>query len=275
MQVDIHALALGDNLFGLAQDGQVSQAEKVHLEQPDAGNILHGELSHHRGFAVALACPLQGDIAGERLLGYNHAGGMGAGVAGNPLQPSGGINQVADDLILFIDSPQLVILIQGSLQGHPRPEGHQPGDAVDIAVGHTQRPPHIPQRGSGAQGTEGDNLGDMVLAVSLRDIGYDLITAGVLEVQIYIGHLLALQVKKALEDQLILNRVNLGDAQAAQDDAGGGAAPDPEENLTLLGEGDDVPDNEQVVGKLGLLYYLQLVVEPFFYLRGGVGVVLG
>ncbi|GAI52150.1 unnamed protein product, partial [marine sediment metagenome] len=69
--------------------------------------------------------------------------------------------------------------------------------------------------------------------------------------------------------------VNLGDAQAAQDDAGGGAAPDPEENLTLLGEGDDVPHNEQVVGKLRLLYYLQLVVEPFFYLRGGVGVVLG
>ncbi|MBA7690662.1 hypothetical protein ES703_99193 [subsurface metagenome] len=59
-----------------------------------------------------------------------------------------------------------------------------------------------------------------------------------------------------------------------QDNAGGGAAPHPEQDAFLLGEGDDVPDDKEVVGKLGLLDYLQLVGEALFYLRGGVGVVL-
>ncbi|MBA7563173.1 hypothetical protein ES708_04826 [subsurface metagenome] len=81
MEVNINAAVLADNLPGLAQDGQVSQAEKVHLEQPDAGDVLHGELGHHPAFAVAFAHPLQGDIVGERLFGDDDTGGVGAGVA--------------------------------------------------------------------------------------------------------------------------------------------------------------------------------------------------
>ena len=130
--------------------------------------------------------------------------------------------------------------------------GHQPGHAVDIAVGHAQRPPHVPDGRPGAQRAEGDYLGDVVLAVFLGDIGDDLVAAVVLEVHVDIRHFLALDVEEALEDQPVLDGVDGGDAQAVQDDAGGGAAPDAEEDILLLGERDDIPDDQDIVGELGL-----------------------
>ena len=114
----------------------------------------------------------------------------------------------------------------------------------------------------------------MVLPIFLGNIGDDFITAIILKIQIYIRQLLTLHVKKALKDQLIFNRVNFGDAQAVEGNAGGGATSNPKKDVVLLGEGDDVPDDEEIVGKLGLPYYFQLVVKSLFYLRGRLGVIL-
>ena len=58
-----------------------------------------------------------------------------------------------------------------------------------------------------------------------------------------------------------------------EDNTGGGTTPDPEQYIVLLGEGDDIPDDKEVVGELGLLYYLQLIVKPLLYLRGRIGIV--
>jgi len=46
-QVNVNAVVLVDNLFRLAQDGEVSQAQKVHFQQTNLGDISHGELGHH------------------------------------------------------------------------------------------------------------------------------------------------------------------------------------------------------------------------------------
>ncbi|MBA7646086.1 hypothetical protein ES703_53847 [subsurface metagenome] len=114
----------------------------------------------------------------------------------------------------------------------------------------------------------------MVLPVFLRYIGDDLVTAVILKIQINIRQLLTLQVEKALKDQLIFNRVNLSNTQTAKDNAGGSTTPNPEQDVMLFGEGDNVPDNKEVVGKLSLLYYLQLVVKSLPYFGGKGGVVL-
>jgi hypothetical protein len=42
----------------------------------------------------------------------------------------------------------------------------------------------------------------------------------------------------------------------------------------LLGKGNDVPDNEEVVSKLGMFNYLQLIVKTLLYLWDRLGVVL-
>ena len=42
--VDVDALGLGYHLLGFVDNGEVSQPQEVHLQQPDPGDILHSEL---------------------------------------------------------------------------------------------------------------------------------------------------------------------------------------------------------------------------------------
>ena len=112
----------------------------------------------------------------------------------------------------------------------------------------------------------------MVLPVLLRDVGNDLVTAVILKILIDVWHFLALQIEKALKDQLVLNRVNGGNTQAVKDNAGGGTTSNSEQDVAFLGKGDDIPDDEEIIGKLGLLDYFQLIVKPLLYLRGRLGI---
>ena len=80
-QVDIQPAGGADNLFGARQDGEVGQSQEVHLEQPDVGDVLHGELRHHQVARFAFAQLLQRGVIGQNLFGDDHAGGVRAGVA--------------------------------------------------------------------------------------------------------------------------------------------------------------------------------------------------
>ncbi|MBA7654042.1 hypothetical protein ES703_61916 [subsurface metagenome] len=57
-----------------------------------------------------------------------------------------------------------------------------------------------------------------------------------------------------------------------ESNTGSGTTSNPKHDVLFLGEGDDIPDDQEIVGKLGLLDYFQLIVKPLFYLRGRLGV---
>ncbi len=115
----------------------------------------------------------------------------------------------------------------------------------------------------------------MVLPVCLGNIGDDLVTAFILKVQVDIRHLLALHIEETLEDQSILNRVNLSDTETVQDNTGGSATSDTKGDILLFGKGDDIPDHQKVIGKLGLADYFQFVLQTLFYLRRSARVITG
>ena len=110
----------------------------------------------------------------------------------------------------------------------------------------------------------------MVIAIFFCHVGDDLVPAVVLEVQIYIGHLFTLDVEEALEDQPVAHRVDVGDAQAVEHQASSRATSDPEKNMLAPGEAGDVSHHQEVVGELGLLYYVQLIGEAALHLFTGV-----
>ncbi len=202
----------------------------------------------------------------QRVPRDDYAGGMGAGMARHALEMPGGLHQVADNGILLVRAAQLLILLHGLVQGHADTEGHQPGHLVDLAVGHAQGPAHVPQGGPGSQSPEGDDLGHMVLAVLLGYVGNNLVAAVVLEVQVDIRHLLALDVEEPLEDELVFQGIDVGDTEAVEDQAGRRAAADSAGYLLAPGKGDDVPHYQEVLGEVGLLDYFQLVSQPVFNL---------
>ena len=79
---------------GPVQDSQVGQTQEVHLQQTQLGHRVHGILGHqHRAVFVTTARPLQRNSVGQRLVGDQHAGRVGADMVDITLQSLGNIHQ--------------------------------------------------------------------------------------------------------------------------------------------------------------------------------------
>ena len=68
---------------------------------------------------------------------------------------------------------------------------------------------------------EGDDLRDAVGAVLLAHVADHLVAALEAEVDVDVGHRPALGVQEALEEQVVLDRVEVGDAERPGDQAAG------------------------------------------------------
>ena len=68
--------------------------------------------------------------------------------------------------------------------------------------------------------------------------------------------------REAFEDQSVLQRIDVGDAEHIRDErAGGRSAPWPDRNPALLGEVDEIPNDQDVADEAGLLEHAELVIE--------------
>ena len=94
----------------------------------------------------------------------------------------------------------------------------------------------------------------LVLAVLLLDVLDDLVAPVHAEVDVEVGHRHALGVQEALEQQVELERIEVGDAQRVRDErAGARAAARPDRDAVLLRPVDEVPDDEEVAREPHLL----------------------
>ena len=88
------------------------------------------------------------------------------------------------------------------------------------------------------------------------------------------GMRLAAGVEEALEQQVVLERVDVGDAQRVGDDAAGRrTAPGSDGDAVVLGELHEVPDDEEVGVEAHLADDAELEVEAFAHLGAGLGAV--
>ena len=110
------------------------------------------------------------------------------------------------------------------VDGHVQGVGHQARDPVDVRVAQAQGTADVADRCLGAHGAEGDDLGHAVAAVAARDELQHFLAPVVRQVEVHVGRLRALLIEEALEDQVGAKRVEVGDAEAVEHQAGGGAA---------------------------------------------------
>src|SRR4051812_41269799 len=85
----------------------------------------------------------------------------------------------------------------------------------------------------------------MQIGVAAKDVLQHLVALIPGKIQIDVGRVLALQVEKALEDQLGGDRVYVGDTEAVADDRVGNRSP----ATMRWALPDDVPDNQEIVGE--------------------------
>ena len=148
---------------------------------------------------------------------------------------------------------------------------HRLGDPVGDRVAGLaeQHPRRVLDRGLRLDRGVGDDLGDPVLAVLLRGVADHLAAPALVEVHVDVGHRDALGVEEPLEDQLVLDRVEVGDAQDVGDQRAGrrpaaGAAPDADR----LGVLDEVGGDQEVAGEAHLDDDAELVVGLLAVLLG-------
>ncbi len=115
-------------------------------------------------------------------------------------------------------------------------------------VAHDRARLHRPER---------DDLRDVLAAVLARDVLDHLAAAPLAEVDVDVGQRHALGIQEALEDQVVLDRIDVGDAQAVGDEAAGRrAAARADRDALLARVADEVPDDQEVPG-----YFICLIIS--------------
>ena len=162
--------------------------------------------------------------------------------------------------------------------------GNQLRDPVDIAEGHAEHAADVPDRRLGLERSEGHDLRDLhrvvlpvegrvlasgdppprshVTVVLVRDVADHLLAAAHAEVDVDVRHRDALGIQEALEDDVVLDRVDVRDVHAVRDEAAGrAAAPRPDRDAVALRVVDEVRDDQEIAGEAHLLDDAELVLE--------------
>ena len=218
--IDIQLLATGglDGELGVIDKSERLEAEKVQLEQADLFDLVLGPL---RRDLVALFCAaVQRRELDDRFRRDDDAGGMGRGVARQPLEPLADIEHFLDARLLLVGLLQRRNLLQRLVDGDLGIwlYRYQLGDSIDVGVGNLQDAADVADDGAGRHCSEGDDLGDILAAIFLSDVIDDPLAPAEAEVYVDVRHADALAVQETLEDQLELQGIDVGYRHAVGDE---------------------------------------------------------
>src|SRR5215217_962379 len=242
-------------------------------------------LDHDGGLVPGDA--LQRHDVRKRLFGDDDAGGVGSRVAGEPFYLEGRVENLLGCLVPgdeLHDLPRGTgMLLPGHVgavlrsqhvpeRGPDRLVRDELGELVRVRVGVLVDTPRVPDGGLGADGSERDDLGYVLVpAILVRDVAHNLGTPRDREVYVHVRHVDAVGVEESLEEQGILQGIEVRYLQRVGNDGTcRRAAPGADRDLLVLRVLDKVPDDEEVIGEAHLTDGLELELEaPPYLLRPG------
>ena len=246
-----------NQLFRVRDNGQVAQAEEVHLEQTEFLDRHHRKLRYH---LVAVA--RQRNVGVHGVLGDNHACRMRRCVARHALERTRRINKLFDLRLLVVHLFQLRVDGQRLVDRNVQLIRHLLGDSIHIVVRDVERTADIADGTAGSHRAERDNLRHAVLAVLAGNVLDDLRTANIAEVHVDIRHGDTLRIQKSLEVQRVVNRVKVSDSEAVRHDrACCRAASGSDRNTLTFRVADKVGHDEEVIDKAHLGDHVDLVLQ--------------
>ena len=210
---------VADELHRGVDHVEVAQAEEVDLQEAEGLDVAHREL---RDELLVGALLLKRHDVRQRPVGDDDAGCVDRVLAHEPLERLREIDDLAHERIRVVRRPQLLAGLHRLLEVDLRPFRDELRDPVDGAVRHFEHAAGVTNRGARHHRPEGDDLRHAVAPVLLGGVVDDAIAAGDGEVDVDVGHGLPARVQHPLEEQVVLHRVDLGDAQAVGDERAGG-----------------------------------------------------
>ena len=169
---------------------------------------------------------------------------MNSGIADHAFQLFRGLHQFANLAIFLHGLSELRRIFDGLIERDVELCRHHLGDAIDVGVRDVHGATNVFDGGFGCHGAEGDDLGNVIAAIFLRDVVDDFAAAVHAEIDIDIRHRNALGIEEALEEQFVLERIDIGDAERVGDErTGGRSAAGTNGNIVLAGVADEIPDD--------------------------------
>jgi hypothetical protein len=125
--------------------------------------------------------------------------------------------------------------------------------------------PHAGNEVGGAiQQQNAHDLRHVFAAILLRHVLDHLDAPPLAEIHVDVGQRHALGVEEALENQVVVQRIDVGDPECpCREAARGRSASRSHRNPVLARVADEVPDDQEVAGVPHLLDHLDLVGQPF------------
>ena len=265
IEVDVDIPVFLHGIDSVLEDRQVREAQEVELQQAEILDRMHLVLGHQPFRVGGL---LEWHQLGQRLAADDHAGSVGRCVPRHALELLRELDDSPHALVRGDHVAQGLADLEGLVELDTELVRNGLGDAVDIAVGVAEHAPDVPDGRAGQHRAEGDDLGDVVLAVFPGDIRDHLVPAVVLEVDVDVRHRHAVRVQEPLERQAVGDRVDRRDPERVGDDGTRGTTPARRLDPLLAGEPDEVRDDQEVARIAHRKDDAELVVEACLELRG-------
>ena len=243
-RIDFYLSASGMNDFDcLGHNGEITQAQEVHLHEPCMLDIVHGPLRDH----ILLAShSLQRHIFHERPVGDDNGRSMGADIACKPLDPSCQIHKFPHLRIRFAGRYQLRPRRCGLLQRDAQLVGHHCHDRVHAGDRHSQGASHIADRCPGGQRAERADLSHIGLAILLLHIFDHLAPPLFAEVDIDIGGLPAVDVEKAFKEQVVFKWAHVREIERVGHQRTHARSSRCSRNALLTGVPNEIPHDQEI-----------------------------
>ena len=183
-------------------------------------------------------------------------------MAGHAFEAPGDAEQLPHLGVGLLHLLQRRIFLERLVEGHVERGRNLFRDLVDVAERHLQHASDVADHRLRLHRAERDDLRHVLAAVLAGDVVDHLTAPPLAEVDVDVGHRHALRVQEPFENQVEVERVDVGDAQRVGDEAPGRrSAAGPHRNPLFARVADEIPDDHEVPGVLHLLDHLDLVRE--------------
>ena len=256
---DMQMAAVGlDQIYRVLDHSQGFQTQKVELDQTSLLNPFHIELG---GGHVRSRVLIQRHKRVQRPVANHNTRRMGRGIAQQSFNLLTVIEQAFDDLLIAGLFAQTRLVFQGFFNADRFDALNRDhlGQTVHLPIGHLQHATNIADSGLGQKRTKGDDLSHFVAAIFILNISDHIFTAVHAKIDIEVGHGHTFRVQKPLEQQVITQRIQIGDGQGISDKRPrAGTTTGPHRNTLILGPLDKIGNDQKVAGKAHALDHIKL-----------------
>src|SRR5262249_19921389 len=168
---------------------------------------------------------------------------MRAGGAGGAFKLAGHGGELVNLRITIVFDAEIRIDLECFVQGDVELLRDHLGDLIDARQGDVENAADVADGSSGGHRSERADLSDAVFAVLGANIGDDFVTAFLTEVDVDVGRLAAVGIEKALEEEVVIKRIDVAEVQDVGDQRSAGPTAGAGRDTVLARKPDKIPDD--------------------------------